>query len=68
MSPLVVHLVMLDELISILSVRLAQNLGLLLGAFGWGLGSDIWGRKWVSVIYVRFVSDNAAGFLSTSPS
>ncbi|KAG8780805.1 hypothetical protein FRC12_022583 [Ceratobasidium sp. 428] len=24
---------------------LAQNVGLLVGALGWGLGSDIWGRK-----------------------
>ncbi|KAG8732622.1 hypothetical protein FRC10_000810, partial [Ceratobasidium sp. 414] len=26
-------------------LKLAQNIGLLVGALGWGLGSDIWGRK-----------------------
>ncbi|KAG8741798.1 hypothetical protein FRC12_015550 [Ceratobasidium sp. 428] len=26
-------------------LKLAQNIGLLVGAFGWGVGSDIWGRK-----------------------
>ncbi|KAB5589069.1 MFS-type transporter [Ceratobasidium theobromae] len=26
-------------------LKLAQNVGLLAGALGWGLGSDIWGRK-----------------------
>ncbi|KAH7100322.1 MFS general substrate transporter [Auriculariales sp. MPI-PUGE-AT-0066] len=27
-------------------LKLAQNVGLLLGAVGWGVGSDIWGRRW----------------------
>ncbi|KAH8111509.1 MFS general substrate transporter [Phellopilus nigrolimitatus] len=27
-------------------LKLGQNIGLLVGAFFWGLGSDIWGRKW----------------------
>ncbi|KAF8603132.1 MFS general substrate transporter [Ceratobasidium sp. AG-I] len=26
-------------------LKLAQNIGLLVGALGWGVGSDIWGRK-----------------------
>ncbi|TDL22414.1 MFS general substrate transporter [Rickenella mellea] len=27
-------------------IKLAQNIGLLFGAFFWGLGCDIWGRRW----------------------
>ena len=26
-------------------LKLAQNIGLLIGAFFWGLGSDVWGRR-----------------------
>lgn len=26
-------------------IKLAQNIGLLIGAFVWGLGSDVWGRR-----------------------
>ncbi|KAF9648509.1 MFS general substrate transporter [Thelephora ganbajun] len=27
-------------------LKLSQNIGLLIGAVFWGVGSDIWGRKW----------------------
>ncbi|KZV63897.1 MFS general substrate transporter [Peniophora sp. CONT] len=27
-------------------LKLAQNIGLLVGAAFWGIGSDVWGRKW----------------------
>ncbi|KAL5495861.1 MFS1_1 [Sanghuangporus weigelae] len=27
-------------------LKLGQNIGLLVGAFFWGLGSDVWGRRW----------------------
>lgn len=28
-------------------LKLGQNIGLLVGAVFWGVGSDIWGRKYV---------------------
>ncbi|KZV93829.1 MFS general substrate transporter [Exidia glandulosa HHB12029] len=27
-------------------MKLGQNIGLLVGAFAWGIGSDVWGRRW----------------------
>lgn len=27
-------------------LKLGQNIGLLVGAFAWGVGSDVWGRRW----------------------
>ncbi|EJD34848.1 MFS general substrate transporter [Auricularia subglabra TFB-10046 SS5] len=27
-------------------LKLGQNIGLLVGAFAWGIGSDVWGRRW----------------------
>lgn len=35
-------------------LKLGQNIGLLLGAAFWGVGSDVWGRRYVS--YVRFLN------------
>ena len=30
-------------------LKLAQNIGLLVGAVFWGVGADIWGRRYVWV-------------------
>lgn len=34
-------------------LHLAQNLGLAVGAAGWGIGSDIIGRRWAFNLTVR---------------
>lgn len=34
-------------------LKLAQNIGLLVGAFVWGLGSDVWGRRCVTIVFTK---------------
>lgn len=36
-------------------LRLAQSIGLLVGAAFWGTASDVWGRKCVTFVYRSFV-------------
>lgn len=35
-------------------LKLAQNIGLLVGAAFWGVASDVWGRKYVTLILPFF--------------
>ncbi|KDQ10969.1 hypothetical protein BOTBODRAFT_35738 [Botryobasidium botryosum FD-172 SS1] len=44
-------------------LKLAQNIGLLIGAFFWGLGSDVWGRRWGFniTLFITGVFGTAAG-------
>ncbi len=52
-------------------LKLGQNIGLLVGAAFWGVGSDVWGRKYVRPVHSerihRPLSSPADG-ASTSPS
>lgn len=37
-------------------LTLAQNLGLAVGAAGWGVGSDVIGRRWAFNLTVRSIT------------
>ena len=39
-------------------LKLGQNIGLLVGAAFWGVGSDVWGRKYVHVHLALFIADH----------
>lgn len=50
-------------------LKLGQNIGLLVGAAFWGVGSDVWGRKYVfPTLYAAHISISVrSGGASTSP-
>lgn len=52
-------------------LKLGQNIGLLVGAAFWGVGSDIWGRKYVLGYHLEggvHFKLNFEEYLSTLPS